>query len=71
MLQVSFSRLSQHSTSSKGQMLSFWERSRRLGHGTLVSLWREVAEGPLITFAVVAQRDTKALAEQRPSIGLR
>ena len=69
---MSFDDLAEHGKKKVGERRAFWERSKRLGHGTLVSLWREVDGAPVVTFAVVADRDAKELAgTRRPAVGLK
>jgi hypothetical protein len=77
-VQISFDDMPHLEGRSHEQRRMAWERSRRLQHGTLVTLWSEGAAGPtspcLLT-AVIAKRDLTDLAPKdprdRPSICIR
>jgi hypothetical protein len=77
LLQISFDDLPRQVGQSPQQRRDFWERSRRLQHGTLVTLWSEPADAltPHLIVAVIAKRDLDQLAPKnpdiRPSIGIR
>lgn len=75
MLQVAFDDLPFNSNKTHSQKREYWERSRRLQHGTLVALWWETsvkdtastdagqaAREPCIIFAVISVRDPDQLA---------
>ena len=51
----------------------FWQRTRRLAHGSLACLWWQVddEEKPSIVFGAVSERDEGELAQPRPSLGIR
>lgn len=52
----------------------WWERSRRLQHGTLVCLWIGTDARPILYFGVIADRDVENLAGpdgEKPKIGVR
>lgn len=83
-LQVTFDALpSNHKSVAERQ--AFWEKTRRLGHGTLVLLWTEAPlQGPghakgafqvMVIPCIVSDRDVDCLAprqqKRRPAIGLR
>ncbi|KAK9802792.1 hypothetical protein WJX73_006176 [Symbiochloris irregularis] len=51
--------------------MEFWDRSRRLGHGMLVCLWLDMAEGdPVLVFATIVKRDIKQLAHSNERLGI-
>lgn len=56
-------------------MQSWWERSKRLLHGTLCCLWYEELQGSeqnvRLVFGVISERKVDALAAARPRISLR
>lgn len=62
---------------SSGGRADFWERSKRLAHGTLVCLSAVRAAGPgqpaeeRMVFGTVAHRQPKELARTRPMLGIR
>lgn len=71
--QIEFDDLPWLSKKSPRQKLAWWERSRRLQHGTLVCLWVEKPD-PKLFFGVIAQRKVEHLAQndgRRPIIGIR
>ena len=74
-LQVAFDDLPFNSNKTHTQKREYWDRSRRLQHGTLVALWWETpvtgagsddtnqtAREPCIIFAVISVRDPDQLA---------
>lgn len=84
-LQVTFDDVLFGHKSSDAERQAFWEKTRRLGHGTLVLLWTEIAlQGPglaegafevKVTPCVVSDRDIYRLSpprrRRRPAIHLR
>lgn len=78
-MQVSFDALPHSGKQSPRELEDFWDKSKRLQKGTLVSLWRDVigpdgVSKPAICFATVVDREPKQLAPRaghRPSIGIR
>ncbi|KAL3153759.1 hypothetical protein ABBQ32_013348 [Trebouxia sp. C0010 RCD-2024] len=73
--EVAFDDLPCNSNKTRSQKHEYWDRSRRLQHGTLVALWWETpvtdtgsadtnqtAREPCITFAVISVRDPDQLA---------
>ena len=86
-LQVTFDDVSSNQKTTLAERQAFWEKTRRLGHGTLVLLWTEApSTGPghvrgavdvRITPCVVSDRDVERLALRdrnvlrRPAIHLR
>ena len=74
-LQVAFDDFPCNSSKTIGQRREYWEKSRRLQHGTLVALWWNSpaapaqtglpATSPCITFATIAARDEQQLALKR------
>ena len=82
LLQVAFDDLPINANKTCGQRREYWEKSRRLQHGTLVALWWEQPQKgantpaqPCITFATISMRNEQQLAPreagERPQIGLR
>lgn len=83
--QVAFDDLPFNSGKTSGQRREYWEKSRRLQHGTLVALWwdspaatpprPQQASDPCITFATISIRNEQQLAPRepghRPQIGIR
>ena len=74
-LQVAFDDLPFNINKSSSQRREYWDRSRRLQHGTLMALWwgtpatdtgspdsNQPATEPCITFAVISVRDPDQLA---------
>ena len=62
------------SRESRGERHTFWDRSRRLSHGSLVALVYEEEDGIRILFATVEDRDPRKLAGGDvgyPCIGIR
>lgn len=84
-VQVEFDDLPINCNKTTTQRREYWERSRRLQHGTLVALWWETpvephtegqpATDPCITFATISIRDAQQLAPReaglRPKIHIR
>ncbi len=83
-MQVAFDDLPFNASKSSSQKREYWEKSRRLQHGTLVALWWETPNAdpaqpptdPCITFAVISARDVEQLVprredDQRPRLGIR
>lgn len=81
-LQVAFDDLPVNAGKTCTQRREYWEKSRRLQHGTLIALWWQQpcsASGtnpePCITFATITMRDQQQLAPreagERPQIGVR
>ena len=77
--QVAFDDLPFNTGKTSGQRREYWEKSRRLQHGTLVALWwdspAQQASAPCITFATISMRNEQQLAPReaghRPQIGIR
>ncbi len=83
--QVAFDDLPFNTGKTSGQRREYWEKSRRLQHGTLVALWwdspaatpprAQQASDPCITFATISMRNEQQLAPReaghRPQIGIR
>ncbi|KAL0023688.1 hypothetical protein WJX79_001943 [Trebouxia sp. C0005] len=83
--EVAFDDLPFNTGKTSGQRREFWEKSRRLQHGTLVALWcdspaatrprAQQASDPCITFATISTRNEQQLAPReaghRPQIGIR
>ena len=84
-LQVAFDDLPINHGKTQKQREEYWDRSRRLQHGTLVALWWETpslqeaqpqpAINPCITFATISLREKEQLAPRdvtlRPRICIR
>ena len=81
-LQIAFDDVPVNTGKTKIQREEYWERSRRLQHGTLVALWWETQEtqagselDPCITFATISVRNEQELAPgdvaTRPRICIR
>ncbi|KAL0023606.1 hypothetical protein WJX77_006297 [Trebouxia sp. C0004] len=83
--EVAFDDLPFNTGKTSGQRREYWEKSRRLQHGTLVALWwdrsaatrprAQQASDPCITFATISMRNEQQLAPReaghRPQIGIR
>lgn len=80
-LQVAFDDLPFNSNKTHSQKREYWDRSRRLQHGTLVALWWEApvsdtgsadtnqtAREPCIIFAVISVRDPDQLAPKGEAV---
>ena len=80
-----FDDLPHHATQSRRDRQAFWEKTRRLQHGTLVLLWTQTASPDpdslkgtsdvKITPYIISDRDVNCLApsdrKRRPAVGLR
>ena len=83
--QVSFEDLPINAGKTATQRREYWEKSRRLQHGTLVALWWEQpsekhtssnnSTAPCITFATISMRNEQQLAPReagvKPHVGIR
>ena len=81
-LQIAFDDVPINNGRTKKQREEYWERSRRLQHGTLIALWWEIQNTeagvelePCITFATISVRNEQELAPEdaatRPRICVR
>ena len=84
-LQVAFDDLPINAGKTTTQRREYWEKSRRLQHGTLVALWWEQpsqkptssndSSAPCITFATISMRNEQQLAPREsganPQLGVR
>lgn len=83
--QVAFDDLPINAGKTTTQRREYWEKSRRLQHGTLVALWWEQpsqkptssndSSAPCITFATISMRNEQQLAPREsganPQLGVR
>lgn len=81
-MQVAFDDLPVNAGKNCNQRREYWEKSRRLQHGTLIALWWQQPGSasaanaePSITFATITLRNQQQLAPreagERPQIGVR